>query len=204
MLKIEKLNFKYDSKEIFKDFSLNIKSGDRIALKGVSGSGKSTLLRLIAGLEKFNSGKILFNNIDITNLSPYRRNFGYVFQDFALFPHLNVEDNVLFGISNLKKNEQKILLNKYTKMLQIESLLKYYPHELSGGQKQRVAIARTLITSPKVILLDEIFSALDSELKERVRLEILHILKTLKITTILVTHDSDDADILCDKTIEIF
>ncbi len=204
MLKIEKLNFKYGNKEVLKDFSMEVQEGSRVALRGASGCGKSTLLRLVAGLEKPNNGKISFEGKDITKLSPHKRDFGYVFQDFALFPHLSVKENILFGISGLKSEEKKILLKKYTEMLGIEALLENYPHEISGGQKQRVAIARTLITSPKIILLDEVFSALDEELKERVRLDILDVLKELKITTILVTHDNRDAEVLCDRVIEMY
>jgi len=204
MLKIEKINFKYGDKKVLNDFSMEVREGERVALKGSSGCGKSTLLKVIAGLEKPYSGKLFFDGKDVTTLSPHRREFGYVFQDFALFPHLSVKNNILFGISGYKSSERKVLLKKYTEMLHIDSLLDHYPNELSGGQKQRVAIARTLITSPKIILLDEVFSALDEGLKEKVRLEILEVLKELKITTILVTHDSRDAEVLCDKIIEMY
>jgi len=204
MLKIEKINFKYGDKKVLNDFSMEVREGERVALKGSSGCGKSTLLKVIAGLEKPYSGKLFFDGKDVTTLSPHRREFGYVFQDFALFPHLSVKNNILFGISGYKSSERKVLLKKYTEMLHIDSLLDHYPNELSGGQKQRVAIARTLITSPKIILMDEVFSALDEGLKEKVRLEILEVLKELKITTILVTHDSRDAEVLCDKIIEMY
>lgn len=204
MLKIEKINFKYGDKKVLNDFSMEVREGERVALKGSSGCGKSTLLKVIAGLEKPCSGKLFFDGKDVTTLSPHKREFGYVFQDFALFPHLSVKNNILFGISGYKSSERKVLLKKYTEMLHIDSLLDHYPNELSGGQKQRVAIARTLITSPKIILLDEVFSALDEGLKEKVRLEILEVLKELKITTILVTHDSRDAEVLCDKIIEMY
>lgn len=204
MLKIEKINFKYDTTKVLSDFSMEVREGERVALKGSSGCGKSTLLRIIAGLEKPYSGTLSFDGKDITKLPPFKREFGYVFQDFALFPHLSVKNNILFGISSYRSEEKKNLLKKYTEMLHIDSLLEHYPHELSGGQKQRVAIARTLITSPKIILLDEVFSALDEGLKEKVRLEILEVLKELRITTILVTHDSRDAEVLCDKIIEMY
>jgi len=204
MLKIEKINFKYGDKKVLNDFSMEVREGERVALKGSSGCGKSTLLKVIAGLEKPYSGKLFFDGKDVTTLSPHKREFGYVFQDFALFPHLSVKNNILFGISGYKSSERKVLLKKYTEMLHIDSLLDHYPNELSGGQKQRVAIARTLITSPKIILMDEVFSALDEGLKEKVRLEILEVLKELKITTILVTHDSRDAEVLCDKIIEMY
>lgn len=203
MLKIEKIDFKYGNKQVLNGFSMEVREGERVALKGSSGCGKSTLLRVIAGLEKPYNGKVYFNDKDITTMSPHKREFGYVFQDFALFPHLSVKENILFGISGVKSSEKKVLLKKYTEMLHIESLLSHYPHELSGGQKQRVAIARTLITSPKIILLDEVFSALDEGLKEKVRIEILDVLKSLKITTILVTHDSRDAEILCENIIDM-
>lgn len=203
MLKIDKINFSYGNKKILKDFSMEVQEGERVALKGSSGCGKSTLLRLIAGLEKPSSGNIFFDNNNVTNLSSYKREFGYVFQDFALFPHLNVKKNISYGISQYNNTKKEDLLNKYSKMLHIDSLFNHYPHELSGGQKQRVALARTLVTSPKIILLDEVFSALDEGLKESVRLEILEVLEELKITTILVTHDSRDAEVLCSKIIEM-
>ncbi|WP_321330445.1 ABC transporter ATP-binding protein [uncultured Ilyobacter sp.] len=203
MLKIDNLNFSYGNKKILKDFSMEVREGERVALKGSSGCGKSTLLRLIAGLEKPSSGSIFFDNNNVTNLPSYKREFGYVFQDFALFPHLNVKKNISYGISQYENSKKENLLNKYSKMLHIDSLFNHYPHELSGGQKQRVALARTLVTSPKIILLDEVFSALDEGLKESVRLEILEVLEELKITTILVTHDSRDAEVLCSKIIEM-
>ncbi|ADO84591.1 ABC transporter ATP-binding protein [Ilyobacter polytropus] len=203
MLKIDNLNFSYGNKKILKDFSMEVREGERVALKGSSGCGKSTLLRLIAGLEKPSIGNIFFDNNNVTNLPSYKREFGYVFQDFALFPHLNVKKNISYGISQYENSKKENLLNKYSKMLHIDSLFNHYPHELSGGQKQRVALARTLVTSPKIILLDEVFSALDEGLKESVRLEILEVLEELKITTILVTHDSRDAEVLCSKIIEM-
>ncbi len=202
MLKIENLNFSYGKDKVLDNYNLQVSKSNIIALKGSSGSGKSTILRLIAGLEKPKSGVIKIDGEDVTNLETHKRNIGFVFQDFALFPHLTVKNNIKFGISHLKKDEQNELIREYTKLLQIEDLLERYPHEISGGQKQRVAIARTLVTKPKLLLLDEPMSALDSDLKDSIRLFLRKILKELDITTILVTHDKGDADVICDEVIE--
>lgn len=201
MLKLNNIDFNYGNTEVLNNFSINVKRGERVAIKGPSGCGKSTVLRIIAGLEKVKKGQVIFNGNDITNVPSFKRNFGFVFQEFALFPFLKVKDNIKFGISHLKKKEIEILISEYSRMLNLEDLLNRYPHELSGGQKQRVALARTLVTKPEILLLDEPFSALDQDLKEGVRIYLLEVLKELKITTIIVTHDSEDANVLCNRTI---
>lgn len=194
MLKLNNITFSYDyNVPILTDFSLQVDEGEILAIQGKSGSGKSTILRVIAGLEKVKSGNIILDGVNINDLEVSKRGVGYVFQNHALFPHLTIRQNIEFGISTLKKSYRQHLVNDVVKLLEIEPLLNRYPHEISGGQKQRVAIARSLVTKPKVLLLDEPFTALDQELKESVRLDIYHVLKEYQITTILVTHDINDA-----------
>ncbi len=203
MLKISNLNFGYDKEKVLNDFSLEIKPEEIVALKGKSGSGKSTVLRLIAGLEKPSSGSVHIEGVEMSNIDTYKRNVGYVFQDFALFPHLTIYKNIRFGISHLNVKEQKRLISEYADLFEISNLLKRYPHEISGGQKQRVAIARSLITKPKLLLLDEPMSALDVELKKTLRPFLRKVLKELEITAIIVTHDENDALEICDRMIEM-
>ncbi len=203
MLKISNLNFGYDKEKVLNDFSLEIKPEEIVALKGKSGSGKSTVLRLIAGLEKPSSGSVHIEGVEMSNIDTYKRNVGYVFQDFALFPHLTIYKNIRFGISHLNVKEQKRLISEYADLFEISNLLKRYPHEISGGQKQRVAIARSLITKPKLLLLDEPMSALDVELKKTLRPFLRKVLKELEITAIVVTHDENDALEICDRMIEM-
>ena len=203
MLKIDNISFGYDDNLIVKNFSLEVEKGECIGIKGNSGSGKSTILRLIAGLEKIKSGNIIIDGMDVTDTPAFNRNIGYVFQSFALFPHLTVKQNILFGINHLSRNEKQKKLDYVTDMLEISEYINRYPHELSGGQKQRTAIARTLVTEPKLLLLDEPFSSLDSEVKEKIRLEIKNILNKVGITTILVTHDIEDSNVICDRIVEI-
>jgi len=203
MLEIKNLNFGYSNQNIIENLTFEVQVGEIVALKGVSGAGKSTILRLISGLEEPKSGSIILDEIDITNVPTYSRDIGYVFQDFALFPHLKIADNLKFGISNLSKKVQTEKVLRYAKLFEIEELLKRYPHQISGGQKQRVAIVRSIITEPKVLLLDEPMSALDEDLKCNIRKFLRTILKELKITTIVVTHDKNDAKMICDREIEI-
>ena len=203
MLEIKNLNFGYSNQNIIENLTFEVQAGEIVALKGVSGAGKSTILRLISGLEEPKSGSIILDRIDITNVPTYSRDIGYVFQDFALFPHLKIADNLKFGISNLSKKVQTKKVLRYAKLFEIEELLKRYPHQISGGQKQRVAIVRSIITEPKVLLLDEPMSALDEDLKVNIRKFLRTILKELKITTIVVTHDKNDAKMICDREIEI-
>ncbi|PKM60840.1 MAG: hypothetical protein CVU99_06180 [Firmicutes bacterium HGW-Firmicutes-4] len=203
MLKVDNISFGYDQNLIINNFHLDVKKGECIGIKGNSGTGKSTILRLIAGLEKTMSGKIIIDGKDVTDTPTFNRNVGYVFQSFGLFPHLSVKNNILFGIKHLPKNERQKKLKNVVKMLEIDKYLDRFPHELSGGQKQRVAIARSLVIDPKILLLDEPFSSLDSEIKEKIRVEIKTILNKVGITTILVTHDIQDSNVICDRIVEI-
>ncbi len=180
-----------NSNIILKDVDLTVEEGEFISIIGKSGSGKTTLLKIISGLIKQTSGEISLNNKILANndsfVEPENRKLGLVVQEKVLFPHLNVQSNVEFGISSdIEKKEKSI---EMLKKFHISNLKDKYPHEISGGEAQRVALARTLVTKPSVLLLDEPFNGLDQELKDEIYPVIKNILKTNKMTTIMVSHD---------------
>lgn len=188
-IEIEKLEFEYEKFKLKID-ELKIKEGSFHSLVGESGCGKTTLLRLIAGLEKTQSGRIIVDREDI----------GYIFQEPLLLPHLTVIENVCFGLkmTGMKKAKRKEIGRKYLKELKIEELENRYPNEISGGQEQRVAMARALVLEPKILLMDEPFSALDENLRENMRILIKEIHKIYSMTIVLVTHDLDEAFFVSD------
>lgn len=180
--------------------SLDIEEGTILCLLGPSGCGKTTLLRIIAGLEKADEGNVYFNKRDMADIEPHRRNFGMMFQEFALFPHLNVFENITFGLKMQNKSRAAIL-ERTQEMLVLVGLEEYALRgvsELSGGERQRVALARTLAPQPRLVLLDEPFGALDRALRERLLLEVRNILKRLGVTTVFVTHDQAEAYAVAD------
>ena len=189
------------------DFSFEIPDGKLIGLLGPSGCGKSTALNLICGLLKPTSGKIYFGDDDVTNLPPENRGVGLVFQNYALYPHLTVRQNIQFPLENLKgadklsKEEMAKRVLEAAKLVQIETLMDRKPNELSGGQQQRVAIARALVKMPRVLLLDEPLSNLDARLRLQTREELRRIQCETKITTIFVTHDQEEAMSISDMII---
>ena len=189
------------------DFTFKIPDGKLIGLLGPSGCGKSTTLNLISGLQKPTSGKIFFGTDDVTHLQPEHRGIGLVFQNYALYPHLTVKQNILFPLENLKGKDklskQEMLEKAYkaAKLVQIEELMDRKPGELSGGQQQRVAIARALVKMPRVLLLDEPLSNLDARLRLQTREEIRRIQRETKITTIFVTHDQEEAMSISDMIV---
>lgn len=189
------------------DFDFTIPDGELIGLLGPSGCGKSTTLHLISGLQKPTSGKIFFGEDDVTDLSAENRGIGLVFQNYALYPHLTVKQNILFPLENLKGKDkltkEEMLQKAYeaAKLVQIEELMDRKPSELSGGQQQRVAIARALVKMPRVLLLDEPLSNLDARLRLQTREEIRRIQKETKITTIFVTHDQEEAMSISDRIV---
>ncbi len=201
---IDDLHHKYDKREysnwILNKINLKVENGELLGLLGPSGCGKTTLLRLIAGFEYPSKGKISLNNKEISTrkniLSPEKRKIGMVFQDYALFPHLTVLENVMFGLKN-KKDRSRVdyLLN----VVGLDSFVGKYPHELSGGQKQRLAIARALAPGTNFILLDEPFCSLDMHVKLKLRSELPNILKGFNASGLMVTHDPEEAMSICDK-----
>ena len=189
------------------DFTFEIPDGKLVGLLGPSGCGKSTTLYMISGLQKPSGGKIFFGEDDVTNLSPENRGVGLVFQNYALYPHMTVKQNILFPLQNLKgadkleKNEMIERAYNAAKLVQIDNLMERKPSELSGGQQQRVAIARALVKMPKVLLLDEPLSNLDARLRLQTREEIRRIQKETGITTIFVTHDQEEAMSISDMIV---
>lgn len=205
-LKINSLTFSYNKKkEVLTNFNLAVQKGEVVALVGPSGSGKSTVLRLTAGLEIPRSGWIEIAGKTMadknTFIPPEKREVGMVFQDYALFPHLNVYQNISFGIDHLPKKQRRAKTLELLELINLSGFEKRYPHQLSGGQQQRIALARTLAPGPKLLLLDEPFSNLDAELRDKIRLELNEIIKEVGITTILVSHDKEDAEFMADKEI---
>tara|TARA_Y100001936_G_scaffold247419_1_gene293176 strand:- start:1395 stop:2468 length:1074 start_codon:yes stop_codon:yes gene_type:complete len=204
LLDVVKIKQLYSKEIVVNDLSLQLNKGEIGCLLGPSGCGKTTVLRCIAGFEPIISGEILLNGVKVSSsdfsLRPEQRRIGMVFQDFALFPHLSVISNIAFGLHYMSKKE---LSKRVTEMLEIVGLrdiANNYPHELSGGQQQRVALARALAPKPDLLLLDEPFSNLDVNLRERLSLEVRDILKNYGTTAILVTHDQNEAFSIADKT----
>lgn len=183
------------------DFNLNVAKGELVALLGPSGCGKTTALRIIAGLEKTNAGRVQLNSKDITNDAAHIRNMGMVFQAYSLFPHLNVAENVAFGLK-MRKVSKSVRSKKIDAILELVGLdhhHKRFAHQLSGGQQQRVALARALVIEPEVLLLDEPLSALDAQVRTNLREEIRRLQLELGTTTLFVTHDQEEAMAISDR-----
>ena len=202
-LNLKNINKYFGKFHVLKDINISIKKGEFICLLGPSGCGKTSLLRIIAGLERENSGTISLENNDITNLSTRERNVGIVFQSYALFPNMTGEENITFGLKNKKLQDNKIkeILNETVKLVQLEGIAKKYPSEMSGGQMQRIALARAIAMEPNILLLDEPLSALDAKVRSKLRYEIKELQKKLKITTIMVTHDQEEALSMGDRIV---
>ena len=199
-IRFEKINKMFGQNHVLKDIDLEVEKGQLVTLLGPSGCGKSTLLRCLAGLEQVTSGRIYLDNEDITDVIPRKRGIGMVFQQYSLFPNMNVRDNVAYGLK-LKKLPKAEINQKVEQMLDIVGLsekISQYPAQLSGGQQQRVALARAMVTAPKVLLLDEPLSAIDALLRKNLQIEIRRIQQQLGITTIFVTHDQDEAMVMSD------
>ncbi|MBL8341383.1 MAG: ABC transporter ATP-binding protein [Rubrivivax sp.] len=191
----------YGRTEVLKDVSLDIAPGEFFALLGPSGSGKSTLLRLIAGFNRQQSGQLLIDGQDVGALPPWQRNVGMVFQNYALWPHMTVWDNVAFGLVERKvpKAEQQRRVGAALELVGLSSFAQRRPNQLSGGQQQRVALARTIVIEPQVLLLDEPLSNLDRTLRVQMRQELLAMQRRLALTTIFVTHDQEEAMTTADR-----
>lgn len=199
---LKEIRVSYDGKQdILKDLSISMEKGELVSLLGPSGCGKTTTLRVIAGLIKPNDGSFTLDEDDLTKVPVHKRNFGMVFQSYALFPHLTIAENVAFGLK-LRKESKASTKEKVDKMLEVcglENLGDRYPKQLSGGQRQRVALARALIIEPKLLLLDEPLSNLDAKLRVAMRIEIKRIQQQLGITTVFVTHDQEECFSISDK-----
>ena len=202
-LTLKNLTKSYGDLDILKEINLEVTSGEFLVLVGPSGCGKSTTLRLIAGLEEVSSGQIEIDGMNVNNTDPANRNVSMVFQSYALFPHLNVAENIIFGLKvrKVEKNERNARLVKVAEIVGLENLLKRKPSELSGGQRQRVALARAIISDNPICLMDEPLSNLDAKLRHQMRVEIRELQKKIGITMIYVTHDQTEAMSMADKIV---
>lgn len=198
---VEKLHKRYGNTEVFSDIDFTVKRGEFITLLGPSGCGKSTLLRAIAGLTPVNGGKILLDGQDLAPLGPQKRDIGMVFQSYALFPNMTVEQNVGFGLRmhKVKAAESTRRVAEVLALVELGEFARRYPHQLSGGQCQRVALARSLVTRPRLLLLDEPLSALDARIRKHLREQIRQIQRELGLTTLFVTHDQEEALTMSDR-----
>lgn len=201
MLELQQIKKSFGTKDVLKDIHLTLPKGQIMSLLGPSGCGKTTLLNIILGLEQQSSGKIIWDGVDISQKPMQDRGFNIVFQDFALFPHLNAYDNIIYGLRNQKKGIDENSVQEYIEFLELSPHLKKKVHELSGGQKQRVSIARTLVMQPDILLMDEPLSALDGVIKETIKERIQSISREFNLTTIIVTHDPEEALTLSDQVV---
>ncbi|WP_397449269.1 ABC transporter ATP-binding protein [Pseudomonas sp. NA-150] len=198
---VEHLQKNYASTAVFSDINCVINKGEFVTLLGPSGCGKSTLLRCIAGLTSVTSGQILLDGVDLVPVSPQKRGIGMVFQSYALFPNMNVEQNVAFGLRMQKVNadDSRKRVAEILRLVELTDFANRYPHQMSGGQCQRVALARSLVTQPRLLLLDEPLSALDARIRKHLREQIRAIQQELGLTTIFVTHDQEEALTMSDR-----
>ena len=202
-INLKNLEKSYGKTKVIHDLSIDINEGELIVIVGPSGCGKSTLLRMVAGLEDINSGNILIDNKIVNDLEPMDRNIAMVFQNYALYPHMTVFENMSYGLKILKipKNEISSRVQKAAEILELGELLKRKPSQLSGGQRQRVAMGRAIVRDPVAFLFDEPLSNLDAKLRVQMRLEIKKLQKQLKTTSLYVTHDQVEAMTLADRMV---
>ncbi|MDD7380760.1 MAG: ABC transporter ATP-binding protein [Succiniclasticum sp.] len=203
LIRLERITKKFGDHVIIPSLDLTIHDGEFLTLLGPSGCGKTTLLRMIAGLETPTTGKVILDGQEITKLPPYKRNVNMVFQNYALFPHMTVAENIRFGLKMKKvpTEETEDRINQVLYLTQLEELRNRYPSQMSGGQQQRVAIARALVNNPKVLLLDEPLGALDYQLRKKLQLELKNLQRGLGLTFIFVTHDQEEALTMSDRIV---
>ncbi len=194
-MRTDQLLKRFDGVAAVDEVSLSIHKGEIFALLGSSGCGKSTLLRMLAGFETPTSGKVLLDGVDIASFPPYERPINMMFQSYALFPHLNIWDNIAFGLKRegMPKAQIQARVEEMLELVQLAPFAKRKPHQLSGGQQQRVALARSLAKKPQLLLLDEPLGALDKKLRERTQFELVNILESVGVTCVMVTHDQEEA-----------
>lgn len=200
-LQVKHINKSFGDVNVLKDISLDCQQGELICLLGPSGCGKTTLLRIIAGLEQQDQGLIIQDDTDISSLPVEKRDFGIVFQSYALFPNLSVAENIAYGLRKQPKKQRTARVKELLQTIGLEQHAKKFPSQLSGGQQQRVALARALAISPGLLLLDEPLSALDTKVRQHLRQEIKNLQRKLGITTIMVTHDQDEAMSMADRIV---
>ena len=206
-IEVRNISKKFARFPALKETTLEVRTGQLVALLGPSGSGKTTLLRIIAGLEFSDTGKVLFNGEDVTLKSAYQRRAGFVFQHYALFQHMTVAENIAFGLKvrprsmRPSKSEIQDRVQALLKRIQLEAFGKRFPSQLSGGQRQRVSLARALAIEPRVLLLDEPFGALDAKVRKEMRRWLREILDETKLTSLFVTHDQDEAFEVADRVV---
>ena len=203
MLELKNVKKSYDGTPVLKDITLDIEDGEIVSILGPSGCGKTTLLNLILGIVDADGGRIIFNGEDLTDVPMEKRGFNIVFQDYALFPNLNVYQNITYGLRNKPEISSREEVEELIRLLGLEEHLTKRIGQLSGGQKQRVALARTMVMKPKILLLDEPLSALDGVIKESIKDRIRTIAKEYNLTTIIVTHDPEEALTLSDRVMII-
>jgi iron(III) transport system ATP-binding protein len=207
ILKIDEISLSFASNDadisVLKRYSLTLQAGETVCILGPSGCGKSSLLRVIAGFETIDAGAIYLNDTLLSSathtVAPEHRRVGFMFQDYALFPHLNVAQNIGFGLKKLSAEAREQQVQALLKLVDLEPYAKRFPHELSGGQQQRAALARALAPKPDILLLDEPFSNLDADTRERLIVELRTILKQTGVTTLMVTHSHSEAVALGDR-----
>ena len=203
LLEIRNLTKSFDGQHAVDDVSLTIYKGEIFALLGASGCGKSTLLRMLAGFEQPTAGQIMLDGVDLARVPPYQRPINMMFQSYALFPHMTVEQNIAFGLKQdrLPKAEITARVQEMLALVHMQEFAKRKPHQLSGGQRQRVALARSLAKRPKLLLLDEPMGALDKKLRDRMQLEVVDILERVGVTCVMVTHDQEEALTMSDRIV---
>jgi len=204
-LKLENVELSFEGLCVLNSLNLTVETGEFVCLLGPSGCGKTSTLRVCAGLESPKTGRVIIDNKVVTDgadvLAPEKRNVGFLFQDFALFPHLSVFDNVAFGLKGFPKGPVKDRVSEVLRQVRMDKYANALPHMLSGGQQQRVALARALAPKPNIILLDEPFSGLDSGLRAEIRDETLHVLKDTNVAAVMVTHDPEEAMFMADRIV---